>query len=224
MNHRIPLKAVALAALLGLALPSFQAFAQDAPAAPGVRGGGHGAPAAGGMSGPQGPHGGRGAHGPHGPRAGHHGPRAGMPMMMLLGPGLDRALEWVKASPEQRGEIRRIAGAARDDLRNLRRADPAQAREGWMTAWSADQLDAAALERQRQQQAARRDEASRRMLQASIDIGKVLRPEQRRALVEHWRTHRPAHRRADAGTEPLAGVGADGGTWEHALHAESVAD
>ena len=128
--------------------------------------------------------------------------------MMLLGPGLDRALEITKATPEQRAEIRRLAGAARDDLRAARRTDPAQARAAWMTAWSADQVDAAALEQQRQQQSARREATSRRMVQAAVEIGKVLKPEQRRALVEHWRSQRPAgQRRAELMDDD----------WEHAL-------
>ena len=119
--------------------------------------------------------------------------------MMLLGPGLDRALDIAKATPEQRADIRRIAGAARDDLRAARRADPARNRDAWLAAWSAEQVDAAALDKQRQEQAARRDATARRMVQAAVDIGKVLKPEQRRALAEHWRQHRPPghHRRAE---------------------------
>jgi hypothetical protein len=46
----------------------------------------------------------------------------GGPLMMLLGRGQDRALELVKATPQQRADIRRIAGAARDDLRAAMRA------------------------------------------------------------------------------------------------------
>lgn len=201
MSIRTPLIRTALWA--ALALTGASTLAQVAPPVPpaspeGVRPGpgpmGHP-----GAHGPRGPMGGAGPHRPGHERPGHerrmHGGGAGM---MLLGPGLDRALEVAKASPEQRAEIRKIAGAARDDLRAARRnTDPMQARAAFMAAWSADQVDAAALERQRQQRSAQQEAVSRRMTQAMVDIGKILRPEQRRALAEHWRAQRPAHRRAE---------------------------
>lgn len=195
MNICKPLTQIAL--LASLAIGATTTLAQMAPPAPdGARG--PGGPM--GHPGAQGPRGPMGPHGPQGPRGPGHERRhggGGGGMMMLLGPGLDRALEVAKATPEQRAEIRKIAGAARDDLRAARRQDPMQARAAFMAAWSADQVDAAALERQRQQQAAQRDATSRRMTQAVVDIGKILKPEQRRALAEHWRSHRPAHRRAE---------------------------
>lgn len=162
-------------------------------------------PMAGPHAGPRIHHGQRGSgnHRPHGHMPGGRG--AG-PGMMLLGPGLDRALDVASATPEQRAEIRRIAGAARDDLRAARRQDPRPAREAWMAAWSAEQLDASAMDRQRQQEVARREAQSRRMMQAVVDIGKVLKPEQRRALAEHWRVQRGAHHGAHHRAEfPLIG-------------------
>lgn len=140
------------------------------------------------------------ADGPQ-PRHHAHGARAVGPWMMLMGPGLDRALDLVKATPQQRADIRRIAGAARDDLRAARQAvQPSRAAGGapaWVAAWSADQIDVGALEAERQRQTARRDAMSQRVLKAAVDIGAVLQPEQRRQLAEHWQRMRGAHRRAE---------------------------
>jgi Spy/CpxP family protein refolding chaperone len=117
------------------------------------------------------------------------------PAMMLLGRGQDRALELVKATPAQRADIRRIAGAARDDLRKARQ-DSRPRREALAAAWTADRIDAAALEAERARMAAQRDAASKRMVQAMVDVGAVLQPEQRRLLAEHW-ARRGGQRRAE---------------------------
>jgi len=130
-------------------------------------------------------------HGPNRP----DGAGGGM-AMMLLGPGLDRALDLVKATAPQRADIRRIAGAARDDLRALRQ-EARPRRDAWMAAWAADRIDAATLEGERARMAAQRDAAGRRMIQALVDIGAVLQPEQRRMLAEHWARRGGAHRRAE---------------------------
>jgi Spy/CpxP family protein refolding chaperone len=110
------------------------------------------------------------------------------PAMMLLGRGQDRALELVQATPQQRADIRRIAGAARDDLRKARQ-DSRPRREAWAAAWTADRIDAAALEAERARMAAQRDATGKRMVQAMVDVGAVLQPEQRRLLAEHWARH-----------------------------------
>lgn len=173
--------------------------AQGAPGAPGERAWGPGGPHRGGPGmghGHAGP--GHAAPGHAGP-GGRHGQRMGGagPAMMLLGPGLDRALDMVQATPEQRADIRRIAGAARDDLRasrqQVRNASRAP-RDAFLTAWSADQVDGNALELERQRMAAQRDAAAKRVIKAAVDIGQVLRPEQRRQLAEHWRRHAPQRR------------------------------
>lgn len=192
-----------LSALALLALLSGATWAQMAPTAP---------PAA--PSGPmaQGPRGGPGMHpgmqpGMHPGGPGRHGHREGEarrggmmglgagPMMMLMGRGQDRAFELVKATAQQRADIRRIAGAARDDLRAARQEGRPR-REAMLAAWTADRVDAAALEAERARMAARRDAAGKRMVQAMVDIGAVLQPEQRRMLADHW-SRRGGHRRAE---------------------------
>ncbi|MFM8695381.1 MAG: Spy/CpxP family protein refolding chaperone [Betaproteobacteria bacterium] len=149
---------------------------------------------------------GAGPGGPGGPgwqgRLGHregvraHGGAMGMgPRLLLLGRGQDRALDLVKATPQQRADIRRIAGAARDDLRAARH-DGRPRSEALLAAWTADRVDASALEAERARMAARRDAAGKRMVQAMVDMGAVLQADQRRLLAEQW-SRRGGHRRAE---------------------------
>lgn len=185
--------------LLATAL-SGAAFAQaTAPVAPppgmGQGPGAYPGPRAGGPGVHPGGHGHGHGHGMAHGRQGRGGMGAG-PGMMLLGPGLDRALELVKATPAQRADIRRIAGAARDDLRAMRQ-DARPRREAWTAAWTAERVDTAAMEAERVRAAAQRDAAGKRMIQAMAEIGAVLQPAQRRALAEHWAQHRGPHRRAE---------------------------
>ena len=124
------------------------------------------------------------------------------PAMLLLGPGLDRALDVANATPAQRADIRRIAGAARDELRAAReqsRRAGSRPDEAWLAAWSAERVDAGAMEAERQRRSAQRDAAAKRVLQAAVEIGQVLQADQRRALAEHWRRMRPEQRRAESG-------------------------
>ncbi|MFN5700220.1 MAG: Spy/CpxP family protein refolding chaperone [Betaproteobacteria bacterium] len=172
------------------------ALAQTAPGGatpPGPRQAGPGLHGAG----PGGP-GGPGWQGRQGHREGEraHGGAMGMgPMMLLLGRGQDRALDLVKATPQQRADIRRIAGAARDDLRAARH-DGRPRSEALLAAWTADRVDASALEAERARMAVRRDAAGKRMVQAMVDMGAVLNADQRRLLAEQW-SRRGGHRRAE---------------------------
>ena len=206
-SGRVRMAALALLTPLTL-MCGAAAWAQTAPPVPPTQQSGptaHGPMAHGPMAhGPR--HGGPGMqHGGHrhdGPRGaehrGHEHRRGGMgggPLMMLLGPGQDRALELVKATPQQRAEIRRIAGAARDDMR-VARQDSRPRREAMLAAWTADKVDAGALEAERARMAAQRDTAGKRMVQATVEIGAVLQPAQRRLLAEHWSRH-GSHRRAE---------------------------
>lgn len=116
--------------------------------------------------------------------AAHHRMGPGMadgPMM------LQRALDAVGASAEQKTKVRDIFKAAGDDLRQQR--DEGQAlRQQMMALMAAPQIDAAAAESLRQQQQARHDAASKRWLQAMLDAHAVLTPEQRQKLAERLKT------------------------------------
>lgn len=125
-----------------------------------------------------------------GPRhAAHH--RMGMDD----GPAMaERALDAVGASAEQKARVREIFRAARDDLRQQR--DEGRSLHQQMQAlMAAPQIDAAAAEVLRQQQMARHDVTSRRMMQAMLDAAAVLTPEQRQKLSERMKARSEMHQR-----------------------------
>ena len=121
---------------------------------------------------------------PHGP--GGHG------MMMFGGPPehmgrrIDHMLDGLGASDAQRSQIKQIAAAAATDLRAQREAGRALHERG-LQIFAAPNVDAAAAESVRAQIQAQRDQASRRTLQAVLDISKVLTPEQRAKLGERMK-------------------------------------
>lgn len=129
-----------------------------------------------------GKHGHKGEHKGHQGNQGHHGDHgmkgaAGMGLP-FAGPGFGRLLDDIKATDAQRKQIREIADKARTDLRALHE----KAREQHHNAaaiWTAPKIDAAEAEKQRQQMLALHDQVSKRTMQAMLDVGQVLTPEQR---------------------------------------------
>jgi Spy/CpxP family protein refolding chaperone len=106
---------------------------------------------------------------------GKGGPGMGLP---FAGPGFDRLLDDVQATDAQRKQIREITDKARADLHVLHE----KARglhESAMALWTAPKIDAAEAEKQRQQMLAQHDQVSKRIMQAMLDVGQVLTPEQR---------------------------------------------
>jgi periplasmic protein CpxP/Spy len=125
---------------------------------------------------------------PHGVgHGGHGGPGMGM---MFGGRGLERLLDGVNATADQRTQIKDIAERARADLQAQREASKGT-RDQFMTLFTQPTVDAAAAEALRAQTMQQHDQASRRMTQAMIEISRVLTPEQRKQLAE-----RMAQRRA----------------------------
>lgn len=130
----------------------------------------------------------------------HHRAGPGMPGA----PGLsERQLDAVGASAEQKAQVRQIMDAAREDLRQ-QHASQRALHQQLMALMAAPQLDAAAAEALRQKQVAGHDAASKRMLQAMLDAGAVLTPEQRQKLGERLkqRQERMDHPRERRGPEP----------------------
>ena len=118
----------------------------------------------------------------------HHGTGHGMDsrggaQTMMSG----RLLDAVGASAEQKARIQQIMGQAHDDMVKQRDADRAL-RQQMMAVMAAPQIDAAAAETLRQQLQARHDAASKRHLQAMLDAGAVLTPEQRAKLAERMKS------------------------------------
>lgn len=142
------------------------------------------------------------AHGrPDAPPAGmHRGAGFGMPGMglPLAGPMMDRMLDEIQATPDQREQLRKIADSAQADLKapgDAARADHARMGE----LFAQPTLDPVAIEALRKQMLARHDQVSKRMNVAMLDAAKVLTPEQRQQLVASAREHveRMADRRAE---------------------------
>ena len=123
--------------------------------------------------------------GPAGPQPATHHARGsaggGQPMMS------GRLLDAVGASADQKARIQQIMGQAHDESAKQRDADRTLHQQ-MLAVMAAPQIDAAAAENLRQQLQARRDVASKRHLQAMLDAGAVLTPEQRTKLAERLKT------------------------------------
>jgi periplasmic protein CpxP/Spy len=109
----------------------------------------------------------------------HGGHGAGRGMMGMS----ERMLDAVKATPEQRTQIRQIMDAARKDMQAQRDSRKALHDEA-SRLFTQPNVDANAVEALRQKQLAQHDQASKRMMQAMLDASRVLSPEQRKQLSE----------------------------------------
>ena len=124
---------------------------------------------------------------PHGPGGG-----GGHGMMMFGGPPehmgrrIDHMLDGLNASDAQRAQIKQIAMAAATDLRAQREAGKGL-RERGLQIFAAPTVDAAAAESVRAQMQAQHEQASRRTLQAMLEVSKVLSPEQRAKIGERMK-------------------------------------
>jgi Spy/CpxP family protein refolding chaperone len=123
---------------------------------------------------------------PHGGPGGHGGPGMGM---VFGGRGLERMLDSVNASAEQRSQIKAIAEKAAADLKAQREANKGT-RDQFMTLFTQPTVDANAAEALRAQRMQQADQASRRMMQAMLEASRVLTPEQRKQLAERMTQRR----------------------------------
>lgn len=122
-------------------------------------------------------------HGHHGGKMmGGDGARGGMQLS-------ERVLDRVKATPEQRTQIRQIMDAARKDLQGQHEAGRAL-REQSMQLFTQPNVDANAAEALRQKMLAQHDQSSKRMLQAMVESSRVLTPEQRAQLADGLKKRR----------------------------------
>lgn len=133
---------------------------------------------------------GPGGHREHGGRGGS-GMFGGAPEHM--GRMLNHMLDGLGTTDAQRSQIKQIAEAAATDMKAQREAGRAL-REKGLQIFSAPTVDAAAAEQLRQQILAQHDQLSRRTLQAMLDAGKVLTPEQRAKLGERMKQRGDAMR------------------------------
>ena len=123
---------------------------------------------------------------------------AGDPMMS------GRLLDSVGASAEQKTRVQDILKTAHDDIRKQHDGDR-DLQQQLMALLAAPQVDAAAAEGVRQKLQARHDLASKRRLQALLDAGAVLTPEQRQKVAERLKSRgdmMQRHHRERQATEP----------------------
>lgn len=187
MSRPAPLRWMVATAVLALAGAAMQG-AQAAPEGPGPMG--MGGPHM--MGGPGGPGGAMGA---------------GMGMGMGMGgPRMDRMLDSVGVSAEQKTQIRQIMQAARSDLAGQREARR-QLHEQARSLFLQPNVDARAAEDLRQKMLAQHDQASQRMTQAMLDASRVLTPEQRKALADRMVQRRSMMERHRAERATLDGAG-----------------
>jgi periplasmic protein CpxP/Spy len=119
---------------------------------------------------------------PGGHRGMHDGGGPGMGMM-LGGRGLDRMLDSVNATADQRTQIKAIADKAMTDMKAQRESGRAL-REQMAKLFVQPTVDANAAEALRQQMLQQHDQASRRMMTAMLDVSRVLTPDQRKQLAD----------------------------------------
>jgi len=118
--------------------------------------------------------------------SGHHGGMHGGPAMMgmpMHGRMLDRMLDRVNASTEQRAQIKQITERAAVE-RKAQFESHRALREQGMKLFTQPVVDATAAEALRQQMLAQHDQASKRMMQTMLEVSRVLTPEQRKTLAD----------------------------------------
>ena len=96
---------------------------------------------------------------------------------------LERMLDSVQATPEQRVQLQQIFTAARADLKAQHEQGRAL-REQARALWVQPTVDARAAEGLRQQLQAQLDAASKRRMQAMLEASRVLTPAQRQQLAQ----------------------------------------
>ncbi len=120
--------------------------------------------------------------GPDGHRGGHDGGfgMSGMPMHSRM---VERMLDSVNATTEQRAQIKQIADRA-TAARKAQRESGRALREQGLKLFTQPVVDANAAEALRQQMLQQHDQGSRRMMQTMLEVSRVLTPEQRKQLAE----------------------------------------
>jgi Spy/CpxP family protein refolding chaperone len=136
---------------------------------------------------------------------GMHGGHGGGMGMMAQGHMLERMLDSVNATPDQRTQIKAIAERARADMKAQHESGRAL-REQSMKLFTQPVVDANAAEALRTQMMQQHDQASRRMMQAMLDISRVLTPEQRKQLADKMAQRRSMMERHRAERQQLDGA------------------
>lgn len=128
--------------------------------------------------------------GRHGWRHGQHGdPEAMRGHMTKM---LERGLDEIEATDEQRVEIEVIAGEAFDAMIEMRSSHK-EGRGQLIELVGAESIDRDAIEALRIEHIDQADRASQVLVTAAAEVLEVLTPEQRAELVEHFESRRHRH-------------------------------
>lgn len=123
---------------------------------------------------------------------------------MAMAPhAVDRMLDAVNASADQRAQIKQIIESARSDLKSQRDSG-GDLRDQARELFAQPTVDARAAEALRQQMLAQHDAASKRVLQAMIDVSRVLTPEQRKSIADRLAQRRAMMERHRAERQSVA--------------------
>ena len=116
-------------------------------------------------------------------QGGHGGHRGGMMGLPMQGRMVERMLDSVNATAEQRSQIKQITERAAAD-RKAQFESGRALREQGMNLFTQPVVDANAAEALRQQMLQHHDQASKRMMQTMLEVSRVLTPEQRKQLAD----------------------------------------
>ena len=121
--------------------------------------------------------GGQGGHALHGSGMGGMG---GMPMHGRM---VEKMLDSVNATAEQRAQVKQITERGAADMKAQHESGRALREQG-MKLFTQPVVDANAAEALRAQMMQQHDQGSRRMMQTMLEVSRVLTPEQRKTLAE----------------------------------------
>ncbi|HET7526868.1 MAG TPA: periplasmic heavy metal sensor [Burkholderiaceae bacterium] len=102
---------------------------------------------------------------------------------------LERMLDGVNATADQRSRIHDIMKSAMNDLK-AQRESARSLHDQALTLFAQPTVDARAVEAVRQQMLQQHDQSSRRWMQAMLDASAVLTPDQRAQLAERMKQRR----------------------------------
>ena len=110
----------------------------------------------------------------------------GMPMQGRM---VERMLDSVNATADQRAQVKQIVERAAAD-RKAQHESGRALREQGLALFTQPVVDANAAEALRQQMMQQHDQASRHMMQTMLEVSRVLTPEQRKLLAERMAQRR----------------------------------
>lgn len=160
-----------------------------------------------------------GGHEP-GSRLQHHGmgmmggAGAELGGMPFGGRHLQRLLDDAKVTDVQRTQVQQIVDRAQSDLKALHEEGKGLHEQG-LKLWAAPKIDACAAEKLRQQMQVHHDKVSKRLMQAMLDVGNVLTPDQRAVVAKQLeKRHEDMMRRMQERRDGRGGHGMHGATSE----------